>query len=236
MKKSVTKVIIASVVAISTLCSCSTILTPPSTKNDVTNTSTDIVTTETKPKLDIDNLQKNEYRLTELPGKITVSDTYNVYSTDNEFTEEMCLEQGVDYEKAKTYVELQKSLAGIDMFIIPKSSNLIDNDFQISVKVKEDNTYEFENLSELSSAEFSTVKTTLLVGFEKTFGSDLTSDIYENQNLKWIVLEGTLVQHEIRYATIINGKMIYFCVENINGPLTEAQKQEVTKIIDSLQY
>ena len=88
----------------------------------------------------------------------------------------------------------------------------------------------------LNNAEFEAAKSSLLTAFETVFSTIMTSDVYTGKNLKWIILEGTLVKYEIRYATILNGKMLYFCIENTNGPLTDAQKQEVNQIIDTLQY
>ena len=135
MNKLLSKVIIAGVIIIFTLCSCNT-TSDPSSQINRENGNTSAVQTESEKGVDIENLQKNEYRITELPGKITVADTYNVYSTDNDFTEEMCQKQGCSYDQTQQYIELQKELAGIDMFIIPKNSHMIFNDFQSLGKLK----------------------------------------------------------------------------------------------------
>ena len=72
--------------------------------------------------------------------------------------------------------------------------------------------------------------------FETSLNTELTSTVYENKSKKWIVFDCYMTDHQTRYATILNGKMIYVIGKSTIGPLTDTQKNEITQIIDSLKF
>lgn len=209
------------------LCSC---------KTQSTN-KINIDTNETSEKaLDLENLDDGEYRISSLPGIIKVGDNYNVYSTDNDFTEEMCLAQGVEYEKMQKYVEVSKSMSGIDMHIIPADQNMAKSDFWIEIKVKENKDYGIDNFKALDDKDFKTYAYALIKGFGLSIDSDLNYSTYDNKDAKYIVFDCKIINYERRYATIINGKMVYFIAQSKRGTISDIEDSEIKTIIDSLKY
>ena len=233
--KKITSVLVC-VCLILLMCSCGN-NTDTSTGSDGSKTvGSNAGNPKPKEPLDIENLKENEFRISDLPGKITVSDEYHVYSTDNEYTAEMCTKQGITPDKMKLYVDTQKEYGGINMIIIPAENPIVSSDFVIQIKVKSENDYKLENLADVSDADFESYKESLVSGFESSLGAELTPWIYENSNTKWIAFDCFMVSDQTRYATILNGKMIYVIGKNSSAPLNDAQKSEITKIIDTLQF
>ncbi|MBE6911138.1 MAG: hypothetical protein E7473_01315 [Ruminococcaceae bacterium] len=234
MKKFFTIFVVALLVTL-LLCGCQS---NENTQSEIAtdNIESTTVQNQSEEVLDIENLKENEFRISDLPGKITVSDLYNVYSLDNEYTDEMCAEQSVEPDRMKLYLDTQKEYGGINMFIIPKSNPIATTDFQIQIKVKSEKNYGIDNFAELSSSDFSMYKEALMQSFETALNTELTSTVYENKSKKWIVFDCYMTDHQTRYATILNGKMIYVIGKSTIGPLTNSQKNEITQIIDSLKF
>ena len=119
MKKFFTIFVVALLVTL-LLCGCQS---NENTQSEIATDNIESTTVQNQAEevLDIENLKENEFRISDLPGKITVSDSYNVYSLDNEYTDEMCAEQSVEPDRMKLYLDTQKEYGGINMFIIPKT-------------------------------------------------------------------------------------------------------------------
>ena len=108
MKKFFTIFVVALLVTL-LLCSCQS---NENTQSEIAtdNIESTTVQSQSEEVLDIENLKENEFRISDLPGKITVSDSYNVYSLDNKYTDgrELYRDLGlVGYNKPKSIQELQ---------------------------------------------------------------------------------------------------------------------------------
>ena len=177
-------------------------------------------------------LAENEYRISDLQAKITVPDTYDVYSTDNEYTDEMCAQQNLTRKELDEYLELQKTLGGVDMFIIPAGQPIATADFKIHIKVKEGKYAGMENLATVSDSEFKLFADTLIQGF----GKSVEYTTHTNNAEKWIVFDWKVSEDETRYATVLKESMVYVIGISKTGPLNDAQRAELKNIVNSLKY
>ncbi len=202
-----------------------------SQQNITENTATESPTNEVfeQETVDLDNLASGEYRITDIPAKITVNEKYHVYSLDNEYTAEMCASQNVDMDKMKTYLELTKEYSNVNMILIPADNPISTTDFEIHIKVKEKG-WDVKNLADLSDYEYKQVADALVAGFD----TDYTT--YETNDTKWVVFDCFISTNQMRYATVLNGKMIYIFGQNKIGPVTEEQRNDLKEIVTSLKF
>ena len=182
-----------------------------------------------KEIVDIDNLAPGEYRISDIPGKISVSEKYHAYSLDNEYTAEMCASQGVDVDRMKTYLELTKEYSKVNMILVPAEEPIATTNFEILIKVKEKD-WEINNLNELNENEYKLTADALVAGF----GADY--ETYKINNIKWVVFDCFISTNQTRYATILNGKMIYVFGQNKTASVTDEQRNDIREIVDSLKF
>ena len=178
-------------------------------------------------------IKGTQYNLAALPGALTISDIYNVYSMDSGYTEEMCRQQGVE----KTQMDQYLALAGDDMIILPENGLFGKPEFQIKVRIKAED-YGITDMKLQSNAVFDQIAKTLVAGYaEYTTVSEYTA--YENSTAKYVVFEYKLPglsKYQRRYATVINGKMVYFIAETSGDAFTPEQDVQIQTIIDTLTY
>lgn len=169
----------------------------------------------------------NTYILTALNAEITVAEDYSVYALNSGFTEQMCQTQGIDSaDKMTQYLQL----SGNDMYILPREDSFLDPSFVVSVRIKEED-YGIESFKDLNDTEFDLMAESLIAGFT---GSDGYT-VYENDTAKYVVFNYTAIEAECRYATILDGKMVYFIVQT-DGKTDPADHHErVCAIIDTLK-
>ena len=178
-------------------------------------------------------LADNEYVLADLPGTIMVDDKYNVYSLENEITEDMCLAQDTSYEQVISYLELNKSFGGIEMVILPVSEPIGRADFEIQIKVKTKD-YGVSNLKDVNEKEFNEFAEWLMQEFSSAECDGY--EIYETPNAKFIAFDCKMTKYQKRYATVINGKMVYFIASSPNLKISEEQNNDIKNMVDSLKY
>lgn len=167
------------------------------------------------------------YELTALNAEITVPEEYSVYALNSGFTEQMCQKQGiVSVENMTLYLQV----CGDEMYILPEEDSFSDPSFIISIRVKEKD-YGVENLKDLNSVDFKLMADSLVAGFS---GADGYA-IYENDTAKYIVFDCTILEEQCRYATIIDGKMVYFIIKTDGKTAPADHHTRVRTILDTLK-
>lgn len=187
----------------------------------------DTTGSKTESHVDTNNSKtENVYLLSALPGSLKISEKYNVYSLDNPFTEDMCKSQGVEYDNMNLYLEF----SGFDMVICPKEDLLSNPSFVIEVRVKSDKDYGINNSKDLSDEDFSIWAYALSSGF----GAGDTYTVVETDKAKFVVFdwEG---YNQRRYATIMNGKMVYIIGESTNKDVLASIDTDLKSIAESLK-
>lgn len=157
---------------------------------------------------------------------VRAPDGYMVFDKDCTFSAEDCDQIGVNYSDMLTYMNVQSST----LIMTPENCLWADKPFQINVKYK-DRDYENITLSELDNASIDILASAIISGF------DITSDgyqLYETDNALFIVFDCKILDNEQRYATIIDGHMIYIYGSAANG-LTEEQRDLIREVADSLE-
>ena len=221
MKKTIAFVLLLTLLA--SLCACGSGQTAPAAQpqNQTEETeapeaaNTDVLSQE---------LADNVRLVSAVPMTFTVPDGYHAYDTEGNFTEEMCAAQGVSYENMKGYMQL----AGYDVVLIPENDALSSPSLEIDIRVKGMN-YGVENLTELSDSDLVRLAADLLAGFSAT---DYT--LYDVQGARFIVFDCNQIAPERRYASIINGKMVYFIAVSASGKITDEQDALVKNMLDQL--
>ena len=187
-------------------------------QNSTEQSTSDFIQNET-------NIEKNTYDLSQLPGSFAVSEGYNVYSKDSGYTEEMCKQQGLEYEKVSQLL----SLSSYDVMIIPATQKYSIDDFKILIRIKSGKEYYINNLNDLNNKEINDFATGLVTGFGES-----KYDIVEGNNKKFIVFNTRISLNELRYATMLNNKMIYVFAQ-YNNSITDKQKTALREIALSIK-
>ncbi len=171
------------------------------------------------------------YKLSALPGSVGIGEDYDTYSPEYGYSEEMLRSQGISKEKLDLYLQL----SGKDLIVVPKGESLGSPNFEISIRIKDKKDYGIDNLKNLNEATFKEFADLLVQGFALD-GNPMDYSVYENDNAKYIVFDWTVGSLERRYATIINGKMVYFIVSAAGNPISADQEATAQLIMDTLQY
>lgn len=171
-------------------------------------------------------LEGNTYILTALNAEITVAEEYSVYALNSGFTEQMCQAQGINSaDKMTQYLQL----CGDDMYLLPNEDAFLDPTFIVSVRIKEKD-YGCENLKDLNALEFKQLAASLVAGFGV---GEYT--VYENDVAKYVVFNCKILEDECRYATILDGKMVYFTVQTDGKTAPADHHARVCTILDTLK-
>ncbi len=205
-------------------------------KEQLNNETTQISTVSLPPKTG----KQVEYSTPDFPGIIKVDSSYNVYSTTNDYTEEMCKAQGTD--KAEMYLYMYVS--GIEMAIYPYDALFDEPYFEIKIDViadKDDNEITIDNLNNFSNIELELVWITIIKQFEEAGykpinGEKIQGDIYRTDQELFFVFDCMRLYQERIYITIINDTFIIFTVSSQGQQITPEQDNVVKEIIESLSY
>ena len=164
------------------------------------------------------------YTISRLPGTFSVPAGYHVYSKESGYTREMCDSQGIDYEGMGKYLDM----GTVDAMIVPAEQMYQDAEVKINIRIKDEKDYHMDDLAAISTAELKLVAETLVTGFGQ---SDY--EIVEGNGLRYIVFSTKIVSDEIRYATIINGKMVYVYAQ-FSGELSPQRAEDLRQIALSI--
>lgn len=202
-------------------------LTSCNKTSDIVDTESEEVSAVKDPSENALNSEGKAYRLSELPGEITVKEKYNVYSLDNEFTEEMCQSNGLSKE---TMTQILND-TGTSMYMMPVNEPITEAKTQIIIDVK-DIDWPCDNLKYASDDEFELFEFFTLESQKENGVLKSDYEIYETENGKWMIM----IDEDIWCLTIINGKQVDIVGENYIEPPTEEQLRDIKEIAASLKY
>lgn len=121
-------------------------------------------------------------------------------------------------------------LVGYDLKALPVGDSLADQEVVFTVNLKSDKYPEIGTLSELFQEDKDVLEFTLIASFPETNGYKW----YSTDSADYIVFETQFMEKEIRYATIVDGCMIYIFLNNPDE--NEEWKPELQKIIDTIEF
>ncbi len=176
-------------------------------------------------KIDSEYNDDIRYDVSILKGSIMVPDTFNVYGEGIPYTDEMCLSQGMD--PANTRQAL--SILDNQIMIILADEQYKDITFKIYIRVKE-KEYGDITLAQLDQENFDFMAD----GVTQSFGVD-EYEMVEGNGLKFFAFENDLTENECRYATIIDGHMVYVFAQTGDKKLTDNQRKILEKIALSIK-
>lgn len=124
------------------------------------------------------------------------------------------------------------TLKPIEIIAVPADEKYKERSFEIEIKVKDDEDYGTDNLKSMGEPMLDLFARTLIFGF----GTQEYS-ILETDAANFIVFDCKLAGiSQRRYATIIDGKMIYFIGKDIGGTgITEECYKDLEEIAASLK-
>lgn len=213
-----------------TLCSC---------KNNAEKKTYDDVTvnaqSETNPTSEIKQSEEKtsmfngDSRIIEvsaLKGTICIPNDYYVFGDDYEYTDQMCNSIGLDSEKMSLKIS---SLQG-QTLLVPANVQYNGNN-AIYIKVK-DKKYEDITLSDLTQVEFDLLVSTIV----KSFGTSEYS-VVEGNGLRYFVFSANQgLGNVTRYATILNGHMVYIYWSTGENTITQEQQSILENIALSVKH
>lgn len=196
-------------------------------QNDDNNESSiqtgDIMQSKDKIEQDVDS---TEYSVKALNGSIRVPNRYYVFGEDQDFTEQMCEDIGVQFENMKTAMTLLHGQTLIVPADVP-----YENCSKFFVRVK-DKEYDDITLSELSMPEYNYIASLIVSSFGvKDY------DTVEKNGLRFFVFTANQGLGDVlRYATILNGHMVYVYCEYGENTISEQQRADLEYIAVSIQH
>ena len=188
--------------------------------------NTTMITEESTSSSALDENGGVEYDIASLNGSIRVPKGYYLFGEGVSFTDQMCQDIGVTPDNMRSGLSLLQG----QTLIVPSNEPYSDS-FHIYIKVKE-KKYDDITLSELSLSEFEQLASMVV----ESFGvSDY--EMVEGNGLRFFVFTANLGFGDVcRYATILNGHMVYVYAQAGNKPLTETQKKDLEHIALSIQH
>ena len=131
---------------------------------------------------------------------------------------------GLSESQASAYM----SMLGYELVAVPVGQKLTKADFEILVNVKDPSYQGIASLRSLSEAERMLLAQSLVLGFGK---SDY--ELYSSGDADYIVFEALGSQ---RYATIVDGCMVYIYAKSDTGILSDDQKAALRRFVDGASW
>ena len=124
------------------------------------------------------------------------------------------------------------SATGYDLMAVPaaEENSYLDADYTFLVHVKKPEYEGIENFSHLGE----TMENLFANNMITSFGLDPDSfEIYKTENADYIVFEAL---NSIRYATIMDGSMIYFYIRPEHGEVTDEHREMLRSIMEGVTW
>ena len=174
----------------------------------------------------VEQFGSKTYYIPELQGTISVPKEYSVFGKDIYYTDEMCYEAGVNPSNMAQYL----SLAFDQAYIIPRGDKFTDPSIEICLKVKEDK-YGHVDFGSLSETEYKLYADELVA----EFSADSYSTLKKN-GMRFVVFDWNepTGNTSYRYATIIDGDMIYIYASVTDSAITPEQRVLLESIATSI--
>ena len=168
--------------------------------------------------------QQNIYSVNELSATVKIPNSYDVFSKDNPVSDEVIKRHNIDRDSYNFLISVYFD----DLWMFPANEKYPAN-FKISVKVKEKDAYaQIDDLRKWSLDDRSELVEALLNGT----GAD-QFEYYETESAMFYKADWFLIGYpEQRYASIVDGKMLYIYAKRDNGPLTENDRSDLKYVVD----
>ncbi len=174
----------------------------------------------------IENIISKELEIPQLNGSILIPENYYAFSADIPYTEQMCRDIGVEPQNMEAGISLLEG----QTLIVPSDIPYQDS-AKIYIKVKE-KKYDDITLSELSQEEYDLLVSTIVRSFKSS-----KYDTVEGNGLKFFVFsENRGMGNICRYATILNGHMVYVYENTGAISISEEQKAILEFIALSIKH
>lgn len=166
-----------------------------------------------------------------MDGRLNVTidgNVFDVFLKDNTGNDEAIAHSGVSQEKMDLYM----SATGYDLMAVPaaEENSYLDADYTFLVHVKKPEYEGIENFSHLGE----TMENLFANNMITSFGLDPDSfEIYKTENADYIVFEAL---NSIRYATIMDGSMIYFYIRPEHGEVTDEHREMLRSIMEGVTW
>ncbi len=164
---------------------------------------------------------------TVMDGHITVyldRNAFDVFLQDNSDNQEALEHQGV----TRAQMDLYMNGVGYDIMGVPCDQSIKDCDWRFILHVK-DPAYEgIDNLKNLGEIEKGMLGDTLAASFAID-----DYELYQTEDVDYIVFEAL---NSLRYATIIDGRMIYIYIHMDHGSVTDSERELLRSIIDRIDW
>ena len=191
------------------------------TTEETVTSQTEKSITETKEPVD-----GTEIELDGINGTAVIPSGFYILREDYPLTEKMCSDIGVELDNVQKAISMLQGQTLIVPDNEPYSSSL---HYYIKVKEKK---YDDITLSNLSDYECSIFASSVV----KSFGTN-DYEIVERNGLRFFVFNADQGMGNVcRYATVIDGHMIYVYSNTASDGVTEEQKAVLEKIAFSIQY
>ena len=162
-----------------------------------------------------------------LNGSIVIPDDYYAFSEDIPYTDEMLLDIGIKPENFQSALPL---LMGNTM-IVPAGEPYTEDTQTIYLKVK-GKSYDNITLSELTEAEYQLIAQTVVASF-----GVLKYETVEGSGLRFFVFNADQGMGNVcRFATILNGHMIYLYTNTGKEEISEEQLALMTDMALSIEH
>lgn len=166
-----------------------------------------------------------EIELEKINGTAVVPDGFYVIGEDYPITEQMCSDIGVEFDKMQTAISMLQG----QILIVP-CNEPYSSSSHYYIKVK-DKKYEDITLSELSESECSLIVSAVV----DSFGA-VGYEIEERNGLRFFVFTADQgYGNVLRYATIIDGHMIYIYSNTLQDGAEEEIRSTLEKIAFSIR-
>lgn len=167
-----------------------------------------------------------EIELKKINGTAVVPEEFYIIGEDYTITEQMCFDIGVEADNLRKAIPMLQG----QILIVPKNEPY-SSSLHYYIKVK-DKSYEDITMSDLSDAECSAAASIVV----SSFGVN-DYEIVERNGLCFFAFNADQgLGNVCRYATIIDGHMIYVYSNTAPDGATEEQKAVLEKIAFSIRY
>jgi hypothetical protein len=166
-----------------------------------------------------------------IPAYISIPEGYDIFFQDNQGNQEALKRKNVTKEQMDKFMQL----SGEDVLVLPKdATDIINSTWEITVRVKAGAMYQelgdFNSLSRPALEQYSEELTSSFMG-------NSGYQLFETEETIFCVFDWNppRVNHQQRYASIVNEKMVYIWFSRPNGELTDDDRAMLREIVSSLK-
>lgn len=167
-----------------------------------------------------------EYRISKLNGTVRIPDGYYAVDEEHELSDSACAEVGID---PAALAEAMPLLEG-QTLVFPSDEQYSDS-MHIYIKVK-DRAYNDITLAELDQDAYELLVSMVISGF----GTNSYETVEGNGLRYFVFTENQGMGNFCRYATVLNGHMIYIYANTGDRTITAKQRAVLESIALSVRH